>query len=228
MVTAEWRLCWLRATIFSAYRPCFGFSLRFSFLLVGGTYGFTANTFGTHSIFGDAHQWEVIHGRRIKPPDSIAASPPLSRSISQPRRPSLSIPTTHRSKAQSHHPLNRPHSNMAPLTIYYSFVLSAVLSLSTTHGFITTPSTTLRSTSLYMSTVDEPQLKQQCTLDGQKIRGPITPLGNFVLVKTKDSLDATEGGILLPDQVRVLYYCFVHNIYMPEHCLLTCNRSLCE
>jgi hypothetical protein len=38
-------------------------------------------------------------------------------------------------------------------------------------------------------------------LDGRKIRGPITPLGNFVLVKTKDTLDATEGGILLPDQV---------------------------
>jgi len=37
------------------------------------------------------------------------------------------------------------------------------------------------------------------TLDGQDIRGPITPLGNFVLVRTKDSLSATGGGILLPD-----------------------------
>ena len=39
------------------------------------------------------------------------------------------------------------------------------------------------------------------TLDGQEIRGPITPLGNFVLVETKDTLEATGGGILLPDQV---------------------------
>jgi len=37
-------------------------------------------------------------------------------------------------------------------------------------------------------------------LDGQEIRGPITPLGNFVLVRTKDTLAATSGGILLPDQ----------------------------
>ena len=40
------------------------------------------------------------------------------------------------------------------------------------------------------------------TLDGEEIRGPITPLGNFVLVRTKDALSATAGGILLPDQVR--------------------------
>ena len=42
-------------------------------------------------------------------------------------------------------------------------------------------------------------------LDGQEIRGPITPLGNFVLVRTKDTLSATGGGILLPDQVRFVY-----------------------
>jgi hypothetical protein len=39
-------------------------------------------------------------------------------------------------------------------------------------------------------------------LDGEEIRGPITPLGNFCLVKTKDTLSSTDGGILLPDQVR--------------------------
>lgn len=39
------------------------------------------------------------------------------------------------------------------------------------------------------------------TLDGQEIRGEITPLGNFILVRTKDTLAATGGGILLPDQV---------------------------
>jgi chaperonin GroES len=40
------------------------------------------------------------------------------------------------------------------------------------------------------------------TLDGQEIRGPITPLRNFILVKVKDTLTATEGGILLPDQSK--------------------------
>jgi chaperonin GroES len=39
-------------------------------------------------------------------------------------------------------------------------------------------------------------------LDGEEIRGPITPLGNFVLVKVKDTLTATDGGILLPDQAK--------------------------
>jgi len=39
-------------------------------------------------------------------------------------------------------------------------------------------------------------------LDGEDIRGPITPLGNFVLVRTKDALSATAGGILLPDQSK--------------------------
>jgi len=43
-------------------------------------------------------------------------------------------------------------------------------------------------------------LLAECTLDGETIRGPITPLGNFALVRTKDALTATDGGILLPDQ----------------------------
>lgn len=43
---------------------------------------------------------------------------------------------------------------------------------------------------------------QAVTLDGKEIRGPITPLGNFVLVKTKETLSATDGGILLPDQAK--------------------------
>ena len=54
----------------------------------------------------------------------------------------------------------------------------------------------------------------QCTLDGETIRGPVTPLGNFVLVKTKDTLTATEGGILLPDQVRINVFCCFIVIYL--------------
>jgi chaperonin GroES len=42
----------------------------------------------------------------------------------------------------------------------------------------------------------------QYTLDGQDIRGEITPLGNIVLVKVKETLTATSGGILLPDQAK--------------------------
>jgi hypothetical protein len=90
---------------------------------------------------------------------------------------------------------------MAPPSKYL-FLILALLSIPQTHGFATTFNRRY-PLSLFMSTVDEPQLKQQCTLDGRQIRGPITPLGNFVLVKTKDSLDATEGGILLPDQVSL-------------------------
>lgn len=37
-------------------------------------------------------------------------------------------------------------------------------------------------------------------LDGVEIRQPIEPLGNLVLVRVKDTLTATGGGILLPDQ----------------------------
>lgn len=40
------------------------------------------------------------------------------------------------------------------------------------------------------------------TLDGQEIRGPITPMGNTIFVKVKDTLTATTGGILLPDQAK--------------------------
>jgi chaperonin GroES len=40
------------------------------------------------------------------------------------------------------------------------------------------------------------------TLDGDEIRGPLTPLGNLVLVRVKDTLTATLGGILLPDESK--------------------------
>jgi chaperonin GroES len=38
------------------------------------------------------------------------------------------------------------------------------------------------------------------SLDGEEIRGPLTPVANFIIVKVKDTLTATSGGILLPDQ----------------------------
>ena len=57
----------------------------------------------------------------------------------------------------------------------------------------------------------------QITLDGTDIRGPITPLGNFVLVRSKETLSATEGGILLPDQVNVQFLCFNVSLF---HCFI--------
>jgi chaperonin GroES len=40
------------------------------------------------------------------------------------------------------------------------------------------------------------------TLDGQEIRQPIAAVNNIVIVKVKDALSATGGGILLPDQSK--------------------------
>ena len=67
-----------------------------------------------------------------------------------------------------------------------------LLILSTATAFVPSLLTSHRTSS---------QLAAEITLDGETIRGPITPLGNFVLVQTKDTLAATSGGILLPDQV---------------------------
>jgi len=67
----------------------------------------------------------------------------------------------------------------------------------------TTPTSPLAaSASASASAAEGTTLRKECTLDGKRIRGPITPLGNFVLVRTRDTLDATDGGILLPDQSK--------------------------
>ena len=59
------------------------------------------------------------------------------------------------------------------------------------------------TTSSRQSTTSTTRLSDMVvTLDGQPIRREITPLGNFVLVKVKDTLQATAGGVLLPDQSK--------------------------
>jgi len=98
------------------------------------------------------------------------------------------------------------------MTKYTSGVAIALAALSTISGFSPTAtnhnhhhsnhrhhpgrsaltSDSRSSTATYAATV----------LDGQEIRGPITPLGNFVVVRTKETLMATGGGILLPDQSK--------------------------
>jgi len=84
------------------------------------------------------------------------------------------------------------------LNVLINSVAILVSGLSTTSSF-----QTLRHHSLLTSSTT--RLFAAITLDGQEIRGPITPLGNFVLVRTKETLAATSGGILLPDQVRAQY-----------------------
>lgn len=45
-------------------------------------------------------------------------------------------------------------------------------------------------------------LNVEMIIDGMEVPGPIRPLGNNILVKLKDTLTATSGGILLPDQSK--------------------------
>jgi chaperonin GroES len=52
------------------------------------------------------------------------------------------------------------------------------------------------------STLTMPSVKSTNTLDGQEIRQPITAVNDIVIVKVKDALSATGGGILLPDQSK--------------------------
>ena len=70
-----------------------------------------------------------------------------------------------------------------------------LLSLSTVSAWVSAP--------LFRSRAG---LNTAVTLDGEVIRGDISPLGSYVLVKTKDTLTATEGGILLPDQVTINFW----------------------
>jgi len=83
---------------------------------------------------------------------------------------------------------------------------SSAFSSSSTHHTNSRPTVIQQSSSSLDAATGTVELKneggQQCTLDGKNIRGPITPLGNFVLVRTKDTLSATDGGILLPDQAK--------------------------
>lgn len=63
------------------------------------------------------------------------------------------------------------------------------------HGDTRRVSTTLASTA-------SPPATGVYTLDGEEVPGPLTPVANFILVKVKDTLTATSGGILLPDNSK--------------------------
>jgi chaperonin GroES len=50
------------------------------------------------------------------------------------------------------------------------------------------------------NTATTPSLATIYTLDGQELNGPLTAVSNRIVVKVRDTLTATSGGILLPDQ----------------------------
>lgn len=85
-------------------------------------------------------------------------------------------------------------------------LFAALAGIASSSAFIVPSSThclpAASASALSVSAVEEETVNTQCTLDGKKIRRPITPLGNFVLVRVKDTLAATDGGILLPDQSK--------------------------
>jgi chaperonin GroES len=66
-----------------------------------------------------------------------------------------------------------------------------------TFSTLSTPTIDFRSSSVLQSSASS-----SYTLDGKEIRRAITPLGNFIVVRLKDTLQATSGGILLPDQSK--------------------------
>lgn len=68
-----------------------------------------------------------------------------------------------------------------------------------------TPKSALRQPSLLFSstpttTADPTSTPTTTTLDGNEIRQDIAAVSNILVVKVKDTLTATAGGILLPDQ----------------------------
>mmetsp|Transcript_115171 Transcript_115171/g.332696 ORF Transcript_115171/g.332696 Transcript_115171/m.332696 type:complete len:261 (+) Transcript_115171:136-918(+) len=81
-----------------------------------------------------------------------------------------------------------------------SFAIFAI-SVATTDAWLPTHRNPVRPVSTSLRSTQAPA-SGTYTLDGDEIRGPITPVGNFMLVKVKDTLTATSGGILLPDQSK--------------------------
>lgn len=83
------------------------------------------------------------------------------------------------------------------------FLGSAALQLKDAFGFVVSSNNGgFSSQQQQQSTRLHSTSAAKITLDGSEIRGPITPLGNFVLVRTKESLSSTDGGILLPEQAK--------------------------
>jgi len=79
-------------------------------------------------------------------------------------------------------------------------VLATLMLVGETHAWIN--NNLITTTRSFTEKKSKNTVLSETLLDGVPIRGPITPLGNFCLIKTKDTLTSTGGGILLPDQAR--------------------------
>lgn len=86
-------------------------------------------------------------------------------------------------------------------------LVNLILSFAIVHdvslGFTVTPSKQYRSivTTIRSSENEEQEAKK--TLDGRKIAGDIEPLNNFLLVKSAQVQEETDGGILLTGKAKI-------------------------
>jgi chaperonin GroES len=86
------------------------------------------------------------------------------------------------------------------MRLNFLFLAAAVL-VASSDAWVSPPTASKKALPVLYSTPQSSSSKLY-TLDGEEIRGPITPLGNLILVKVKETLTATDGGILLPDEAK--------------------------
>jgi len=86
-------------------------------------------------------------------------------------------------------------------------LINLVLSFAILHdvalGFTVTTSKQYRSTATTIRSTENEEQEARKTLDGRKIAGDIKPLNNFLLVRSAEIQDETEGGILLTGKAKV-------------------------
>jgi len=75
-------------------------------------------------------------------------------------------------------------------------VALALLAVGAAHGFAPSRSKTRRGPTRATMAADE------TTLDGRPITSELQPVQNFVLVKTREAIQQTEGGIIMPDKAK--------------------------
>jgi len=104
----------------------------------------------------------------------------------------------------------RPDAGLLPFCLVGVLLLLIVVMLqqsSAVTGF--TPSLVLHQTTTTTTTRRDHTTRlfdatTTTTLDGRKIKGDVQPLNNFVLVKTAEAVDSTEGGILLTGKAKIV------------------------
>ena len=94
----------------------------------------------------------------------------------------------------------RPHSHLLDHVVVFWLVVVGLVMQQSATGFTTIHTSSARrdDLSVLLATASS------TTLDGRKIKGEIQPLNNFVLVKTADAIESTEGGILLTGKAKLV------------------------